>query len=305
MAWRRLGRLFDAETQLPDHPLLCSHAANPLAVHIEGDLYRIFFSARDARNRSSVGAVDIDITRRKVERVFAEPVIAYGPEGRFDADGMSIGSLHRDKTGARWIMYMGWQLPENQHWRGDIGRLRLGSDLSLTREPETPFIGCDSIDSVSLSYPWVHEGSDGYTMWYGSTVTWEAGNGEMLHVLREARSVDGIAWHRDGKTLPYHIGIAQAFSRPSVAVDGDGSLHMWYSFRGAPGRTYRIGHATQSANGDWELHHLRGGLDVAPDGWDSQMVEYPFVFDHRGVRLMLYNGNGFGRSGFGLAEWEE
>lgn len=32
-----------------------------------------------------------------------------------------------------------------------------------------------------------------------------------------------------------------------------------------------------------------------------EMVEYPFVFDHKGQRLMLYNGNGFGRTGFGLA----
>ena len=27
------------------------------------------------------------------------------------------------------------------------------------------------------------------------------------------------------------------------------------------------------------------------------MVEYPFVFDHRGSRYMLYNGNGYGATG--------
>jgi hypothetical protein len=37
------------------------------------------------------------------------------------------------------------------------------------------------------------------------------------------------------------------------------------------------------------------------DGWDSEMIEYPFVFEHDGLRYMLYNGNGYGRSGFGLA----
>jgi len=31
------------------------------------------------------------------------------------------------------------------------------------------------------------------------------------------------------------------------------------------------------------------------------MVEYPFVFDHKGGRYMLYNGNGYGRTGFGIA----
>ena len=31
------------------------------------------------------------------------------------------------------------------------------------------------------------------------------------------------------------------------------------------------------------------------------MIEYPFVFDHKGQRFMLYNGNGYGKTGFGMA----
>lgn len=31
------------------------------------------------------------------------------------------------------------------------------------------------------------------------------------------------------------------------------------------------------------------------------MIEYLFVFDHNGKRYMLYAGNGFGKTGFGLA----
>ena len=34
------------------------------------------------------------------------------------------------------------------------------------------------------------------------------------------------------------------------------------------------------------------------------MIEYPFVFDHDGSRYMLYNGNGYGKTGFGLAVLE-
>jgi hypothetical protein len=34
------------------------------------------------------------------------------------------------------------------------------------------------------------------------------------------------------------------------------------------------------------------------------MVAYPFVFDWRSRRFMIYNGNGYGRTGFGLARWE-
>jgi len=31
------------------------------------------------------------------------------------------------------------------------------------------------------------------------------------------------------------------------------------------------------------------------------MMEYPFVYEHRGLKYMLYNGNGFGESGIGYA----
>ena len=31
------------------------------------------------------------------------------------------------------------------------------------------------------------------------------------------------------------------------------------------------------------------------------MIEYPFVYGHRGVKYMLYNGNGFGETGIGYA----
>ena len=36
-------------------------------------------------------------------------------------------------------------------------------------------------------------------------------------------------------------------------------------------------------------------------GWDSEMVNYPNVFTVDGEVYMLYQGNGMGRTGFGLA----
>jgi hypothetical protein len=48
----------------------------------------------------------------------------------------------------------------------------------------------------------------------------------------------------------------------------------------------------------------RAGIGVSASGWDSEMIEYPFVFDHAGARYMLYNGNGYGKSGFGIAVLE-
>ena len=46
------------------------------------------------------------------------------------------------------------------------------------------------------------------------------------------------------------------------------------------------------------------GIDVSHDGWDSNMISYPHVFELDGEIIMLYLGNEFGRNGFGLAKLE-
>jgi hypothetical protein len=55
----------------------------------------------------------------------------------------------------------------------------------------------------------------------------------------------------------------------------------------------------------WHEALETSGIDVSEQGWDSEMIEYPFVFCHKGRRHMLYNGNGFGRTGFGMATWAD
>lgn len=301
LRWEKLGQVFDPERG-PRHPNLLSHAANPLALNLTGDTYRIFYSGRDAKNRSSVGAVDIDIITRTIVKSHFQPVFNRGPKGSFYADGVSIGNCYSATNNQRYILFMGWQTPRDGHWRGDVGRLYVRDDLKLELDPEQPFMTVDSVDPVSLSYPWVHKAApQEYQMWYGSTHNWDAGNGEMLHVLNYATSSDGHHWNRKGLAIPYEIGTAQAFSRPTVAKHPEGGLEMWFSYRGAPGRAYRIGYARAKDGERWSLMLGTSGIDVSQSGWDSEMIEYPFVFDHGNARYMLYNGNSHGRSGFGLA----
>jgi hypothetical protein len=296
--WKKLGQLYNPEAV---HAKLATHAANPLAVLLEGDVYRIFFSGRDLENRSSVGFVDVDIIKRRVVNIHDKPVFEHGPENSFYSHGVSIGNCY-EANGQRYIPFMGWQCPPGGHWRGDVGRLVLGPDFSLRIDSDEPFMAADVIDPVSLSYPWVMQEENGnYHMWYGSTVTWDAGNGEMLHVLNHASSNDGHQWQRDGLAIPYQLGIAQAFSRPSVIGNRNDGYHMWFSYRSGSGEKYRIGYAYSQNGVNWELRLNETGIDVSPTGWDSEMIEYPFVLDHKGQRYMLYNGNSNGKTGFGLA----
>ncbi|XUM50482.1 hypothetical protein NBG89_27640 (plasmid) [Rhizobium sp. YTU87027] len=295
--WHKLGQLY---VPRGTHPKLRSHAANPLPVHLNDDVYRIFFSGRDEQNRSSVGAVDVDIERRVIVAEHEAPFLEHGPAGSFYEAGISIGNCY-SVGGQRYMLFMGWQNPPDGHWRGDIGRIRVTPALELELDTATPLMAADGVDPISLSYPWVERGENGgFLMWYGSTMNWDAGNGEMLHVLKSAVSEDGHIWQRRGVSVPYQIGLAQAFSRPTVIREGNG-YQMWFSYRSGLGESYRIGYAMSDNGYDWELRLQEAGIDVSTSGWDSGMIEYPFVFAHRGRWHMLYNGNGFGKTGFGLA----
>lgn len=301
--WQKLGLLY-CPSGASRHPKLRTHAANPLPVLLGGDVYRVFFSGRDEDNRSSVGAVDVDIVKRKVIQEHNQPFFEHGPEGSFYADGVSIGNCY-EVNGIQYMLFMGWQSPKGDHWRGDIGRLIVKPDLTLALERDSPFMGANVVDPISLSYPWVQKNGDGsFCMWYGSTITWDAGNGEMLHVINRATSTDGHDWSRDGLAVPYELGRAQAFSRPTVVGDLATGFEMWFSYRSGSGETYRIGHALSKNGRKWVLSLGTTGIDVSIDGWDSEMIEYPFVFHHKGERYMLYNGNGCGKTGFGLAVLE-
>jgi hypothetical protein len=55
----------------------------------------------------------------------------------------------------------------------------------------------------------------------------------------------------------------------------------------------------------WVRDDEQAGIDVSCKGWDSKMQCYPHTFTLDGQVFMLYNGNEFGRTGFGLAVLDE
>ncbi len=80
---------------------------------------------------------------------------------------------------------------------------------------------------------------------------------------------------------------------------------MWYSYRKGDGTKYRIGYAHSNDGLHWTRKDNEVGIDVSKEGWDFEMICYPFVFDWKGNRYMLYNGNAYGKEGFGLAILEQ
>jgi hypothetical protein len=119
--------------------------------------------------------------------------------------------------------------------------------------------------------------------------------------IRYAESADGVHWHREGRVaIDYASPGEYAMGRPCVVRQG-GLYRMWFSARGA---AYRLAYAESPDGLTWTRKDAEGGLPPSVQDWDSEMTAYPFVFEHGGRLHMLYNGNGYGRSGVGHAVQE-
>jgi predicted GH43/DUF377 family glycosyl hydrolase len=51
----------------------------------------------------------------------------------------------------------------------------------------------------------------------------------------------------------------------------------------------------------WERKDDETGITVSEKGWDSEAIAYPYCIKVKNKWIMFYNGNGFGKTGFGYA----
>jgi hypothetical protein len=69
---------------------------------------------------------------------------------------------------------------------------------------------------------------------------------------------------------------------------------------------YHIKYAESTDGINWNRLDEQVGIDVSenPVDWDYSMIEYPLVINHKGEKIMFYNGNHFGQTGVGYAVME-
>ncbi|MDH5184781.1 MAG: hypothetical protein OEX12_12940, partial [Gammaproteobacteria bacterium] len=281
-----------------------SHAAVPIAEYIGDDLFKIYFTSRDELNRSYTGYIVIDISRpNHILELSSNPVLSPGGLGEFDDSG-SMATWLTTYNNTTFLYYIGWNLGVTVPFRNSIGlAIRKQSDNFIRYSPG-PIIDRSMHEPHFCASCCVLPGEDVWRMWYLSCTSWNFRDGKPEHNyhIKYAESFDGINWKRDGVVaIDYSNEDEYAISRPSVIYENN-CWRMWYSFRG---ESYRIGYAESLDGKIWTRMDKDVGIDVSKDGWDSEMIEYPFVFDHKGQRYMLYNGNGYGKTGFGIAVLED
>lgn len=303
MKWRKLGHIFTAER---NSDWMYSHAMIPIAEQVDGDLYRILFSPRDRLNRGHGAYLEIDMRRPlEIHRLHEEPILEPGALGCFDDSGALPNSIVT-VDGRKQLYYTGINLGVTVKIRNSIGLADWdeGQHRYVRRFPG-PVIDRTRDHPHFVATPEViHDGT--YRAWFTACQRWEAGTdgSEAKHFynLEYAESDDGANWTRTGRTaIDFRDGHEYALGVPRVIKDGP-LYRMWFCSRAtAESATYRLRYAESPDGVNWQRRDGDAGIDVSATGWDSEMICYPFIFDHGGHRYLLYNGNGYGRTGFGLA----
>lgn len=295
MKLRRLGRVFSSEMG-PDW--MVSHAAYPTPVLMPDGRIRVLFNARDSLNRGQGAWIDLDPANPLcVVGMCRRPSLAPGETGAFDDRGVSNGSVLATADGLR-LYYMGWNKSADAPFRNAIGAA-LSQDCGETFERlfQGPLVDRSRFDPFTISYPFVEAGPRGapLRMFYGTSRAGGAREDEMLHALTEAVSQDGIDWRPTGRdVIPLEAG-EYGLSRPWIIGET-----MLFSIRRAQ---YTIGAARRGQDGAW----TRISADVLGpgEGWDGAATCYPAAITAQGRSYMFYCGDGYGKTGFGVALIED
>jgi len=310
--WKKLGKVFSPEA-VRGRVWLKEFAQAP-SVLLFDDFVRVYFSCRppaDANGQyvSYSAYVDLDrIDLFNVLNVSKQPILELGSFGEFDEFGTYPVSVirHDDQVLA---YYAGWTRCESVPFNVAIGMARssdhgvtfnkVGRGPVLSYSPDEPFV---------LSGPKIRRFNDIWCLWYIAGRKWKIvdGRAEPVYKIRMATSKDGIHWNKLNKDLiESRIEEDEAQASPDVFY-ANGKYHMFFCYRYSShyrGKKngYRIGYASSTNLIDWLRDDSQAGISVSEEGWDSEMISYPHVFELDGKTYLAYLGNQVGRNGFGLA----
>jgi hypothetical protein len=313
--WKRQGKIFNpADWPLP---LGCTtFAQSPQALELP-DSYRVYFSTRskDATGKylSHIAYADFSKDWTVVKQVSQHVVLPPGGLGCYDEHGVFPLNVFRLADQEILGFIGGWNRRVSVSVDGAIGLCKStdGGETFL-RCGAGPILGPALHEPCLVGDPFVKFWNGMFHMWYIFGQRWQPANrGEpeaRIYRIGYARSKHAVQWERFGKPIIADvIGADECQALPTV-FRHKGLYHMVFcyryasGFRNNPDRAYRLGYAYSSNLTDWVRADAQLGLERSGSGWDSQMMCYPHAFQTADNVFLLYNGDEFGKFGFGLAK---
>lgn len=310
MKWTKKGLIFQTDRNFP---WMISHAAIPVADQVENGRLRIYFAARDEQGRSRPTYIEVDEQNpSRILYIHDRPILPLGERGTFDDNGI-MPCWIVNKGDVKYLYYIGWNPQVTVSYRLAIGLARsFDGGATFEKYASGPICDRDVSEPFFNTAPCVLKEGDKWRMWYVSCTGWQIVNDwpEPSYLVKHAESQDGIHWTRTNHVCIGYDEFTQAIGRPCVFKSGN-AYRMLYSFRSTsgyradPNSSYRLGYAESEDGLTWQRRDEHVGIERSAEGWDSEMIEYCYLYDQGPATYLFYNGNGFGRSGVGYAVLDE
>lgn len=285
-----------------------SHAQVPTAEVLDNGYVRIYFCSRDENNISRTTYIEAEADNPEIIHYqHDKPILELGKAGTFDDRGVMPTTIVNHQNNI-YLYYIGWNIGGNARYRVANG-LAISHDNAKTfhKVSEGPIMDRSMTDPIATAMHSIIIENGIWRMWYMSYTKWVEYDGifEPFYKIKYAESNDGIIWKLSGKVCidlkdENEAGIA----RPHV-IKEDGIYKMWYSYRNKSNyrkntkNSYRIGYAESSDGFKWERKDELFNIGLSKSGWDCEMIAYPNIYEYNTKKYLLYNGNGFGKTGFG------
>ncbi len=301
--WKKLGQVYNPLIHLPEG---YSYGAVPIVRKIKNNILFVFFTARNRQNKSVLCEVEICLDRLLPISKTKVDLLVPGSIGTFDEDGVMASDIFTNE-GIDYVTYIGWNRGITVPFRNAIGIAKYTSE-GIKKIKKGPILDRSVYDPCFVASNCVFKIGIIFVMYYLSCSQWEVIDNKLIHRynIKIAKSKDGIIWSPTGKTaINFKNKDEYAISVPRVIKDNK-IYKMWYSYRGSiDAPTYRIGYAESLDGFLWERKDDEINLIPSESGWDSEMICYPYIFEQKRNKFILYNGNGYGKTGFGIAKLEK
>ena len=274
---------------------------------LDDKVWRIYYSTRNKDVVSYPMYIDVEAGNPANKLFVADkPLFEPGARGTFDDRGVTMTSIVRINDHLKYLYYCGWNKKTTVSYSLSIGCCRVIDDKIYEKVSDGPIMERSMFNPISVSAPMVIKDDDLFRMWYISFTPWEkyGDRYEPTYVVKHATSIDGLNWQCDDHVCIDSSYKGEAVGRPWVIKDGE-LYKMWFSTRGIEdyrtkeGKHYMIGYAESRDGINWERKDA--GITTSETGWDSEMLAYASVQKYHGKYFMIYNGNAFGKTGFGYA----
>lgn len=288
--------------------LFFTHAQVPTP-YVMADRIRIFFSGR-VNKISHVFSIDIS-PPPECEIISINPSPIFFPNekvGTFDDEGVMPSCFLKVSEDEVYFFYSGWNSRNTIPYHNSTGIAKYDEfSNTIYRLYDGPILERNHKHPYLAVTPTVWIEGQAFRALYISGVEWKWGEDryEPIYVIKQAFSSNLVDWDRPDSQVIKSNYENECFSNPAIYQRENDALILFcsrngFDFRDNPVNAYKLGGALMEEDSFYRTDVSWSGRD--PSVYEIQMQCYPSFIEWDGKLYVIYNGNGFGLTGFGLAE---